>query len=160
MIQGLMTITGLARAKGVDKAYISRRVKALGLKTQRGPNNSKFVNIAEYDAAAKRAKIGPRDVVDLLAWRGKLGYGPELRMRRDAARSYQQFWHQAAAGVADAEAKLVSSAGLLGVINGEICHQILIAEKPLHELILDRSLTLAYLRDSLDLLAKAFAVAA
>ncbi len=48
-----LTISTIARERGVDKAAVSRRVKRLEqqglISTRRGPQGSKLVNLAEFD---------------------------------------------------------------------------------------------------------------
>lgn len=51
-LEGLwLTVSELARQRGVDKAAISRRITRLGLELRPGPRNSKLVNVAAFDHA-------------------------------------------------------------------------------------------------------------
>jgi hypothetical protein len=71
----LMTVSDLARHQGVNKALISRRVKAFGLRTEPGPYGAKLVNVSEYDRALRRARTIRvcAEFIERLRRSGKLG---------------------------------------------------------------------------------------
>jgi hypothetical protein len=57
----LVSISELARRKGVDKALISRQVGALNLRTYPGKGGAKLVNIAEFDRARGQTGDGVKE---------------------------------------------------------------------------------------------------
>lgn len=61
-----ITVSELARQRGVDKAAVSRRVKrfeAQGLiSTRSGPQGSKLINLAEFDRASGQVTDGVREL--------------------------------------------------------------------------------------------------
>jgi len=61
-----LTVSELARQKGVDKAAISRRISRLAeqnlLTTRNGPRGSKLVNVAEFDKVTGETTDGVRQL--------------------------------------------------------------------------------------------------
>jgi hypothetical protein len=156
-----MTITALARAEGVDKALMSRRVKQLKLETRRGPRGAKLVAVASYLQAVGRPATDepgpPGDQLDRLARKGKLGRGAEADARLKAARAYQGLSLRAAGGDLKAAARIGEINRALGVDATERCRALLIEGRPLQSLAdPDKFYLLQCFREHLDCIAESF----
>jgi len=151
-----MNITSLARAEGVCKALMSKRVKQLNLKTFSGARGEKLVAVPAYlQAMGRPGKLGPAaDQLELLARKGNLGSPAEAVAGLKAARSYQSLVKLAACSDMNAHAvarlkarsyqdlvdRSAASEALaclreihlaLGRDATELCRQLLIEERPL-----------------------------
>lgn len=158
-MQQMMTITALARAEGVCKALMSKRVKQLNLKTFPGSRGAKLVAVPSYlQAMGRPGKLGPAaDQLELLARKGKLGGPAETVARLKAARSYQHLVKLAAscdmnahavarlkarsyqdpvkfAAGSEAHARIREIELALGLDATELCRGLLIEERPLRSL--------------------------
>jgi hypothetical protein len=153
-----MTISDLARAEGVDKALISRRVKSLGLKTLPGPRGAKFVNLADWNRVCGRRPDevlkAPADLLDHLARRGKLGTTGEATTLVKAGRLYQVFYRRSAVGDSKAEERLRAIEQTLGVNSIDLCNLVLIEGRPLTEIKAEQRFLQMRLRECLGEIAK------
>jgi hypothetical protein len=156
-----MTITALARAEGVDKALMSRRVKQLKLETLPGPRGAKLVTVASYLKAVGRPATDepgpPGEQLDRLARKGKLGRGAEAEARLKAARAYQGQSLRAAGGDLKAAARIGEINRALGVDATERCRALLIERRPLESFAdPDKFYLLQCFREHLDCIAESF----
>jgi hypothetical protein len=156
-----MTITALARAEGVDKALMSRRVKKLKLEILPGARGAKLVAVASYLKAVGRPahdELGPPgDQLDWLARKGKLGRGAEAFARLKAARAYQGLSLRAAGGDLKAAARIGEINRALGVDATERCRALLIEGRSLQSLAdPDKFYLLRCFREHLDCVAENF----
>ena len=155
-MQQRMTITALARAEGVDKALMSRRVKQLKLDTLPGSRGAKLVAVASYLQAVGHPKLGPPgDQLDRLARKGKLGRRAEADARLKAAREYQGLSLRAARGDLKAAARAGEINRALGVDATERCRALLIEGRSLQSLAdPDKFYLLRCFREHLDCIAE------
>ena len=134
-MQQRMTITALARAEGVCKALMSRRVKQLNLETFPGPRGAKLIAVASYLQATGRPATDepgpPGDQLELLARKGKLGPRAAADARLKAARAYQGMSKRAAGSDLKAAARIGEIHRALGLDATELCRALLIEERPL-----------------------------
>jgi transposase-like protein len=161
-MQQLMTITALARAEGVCKALMSKRVKQLNLKTLPGPRGAKLVAVPSYlQAMGRPGKLGPAaDQLELLARKGELGGAAESVARLKAARSYQGLVKEAAGSDMKAAARIREIHLALGLDATELCRALLIEERPLRSFRdPDKFHLLRCFRAHLDCIAEVLAAA-
>jgi hypothetical protein len=124
-----MSISEIARSEMCDVALISRRIKALGLKSERGFRGAKLIDHEEYQRAVGR---GDKDVqaatnfVELLALRGKLGRGTDGKLRVEAARIYLDLYRKASRGSTKADELLVRVEQALGQNDALRCRAVII----------------------------------
>lgn len=160
-MQRRMTISGLARAEGVDKALMSRRVKQLKLETFPGPRRAKLVTIASYLKALGRPATEelrpPADRLDRLARRGKLGAGAQADIRLETARRYKRLSESAAKGDKKALALLNQIHRALGDDATGRCRALLVEDQLMDYFSeADRRYVLRSLREHLDCIAAHF----
>jgi hypothetical protein len=156
-----MTITALARAEGVDKALMSRRVKQLKLETLPGAHGAKLVTVASYLRALGRPADEelqpPGDQLDRLVRRGNFGVGAQADIRLKAARRYQVLSSRAGGGDLKAAAQIGDIHRALGVDGTERCRALLIEGRPMRCFFeADRRYVLRSFREHLDCIAENF----
>jgi hypothetical protein len=130
-----MTISDLARAEGVDKALISRRVKKHKLETLPGPRGAKFVDEGEYRRAMGRSAAAPLhtppcDELEMLIRKGHWR-GQEATIRQMAGHHYRALVLRADLGDRKAQAALVKINGYIGLDAAETCRCVLVTGRPL-----------------------------
>lgn len=86
-----VSISELARMRGVTKAAISKRVARLGIETRNGPRNIKLVNLATFDYIVGSETDGVRELNGSAALgnvRGKRGESQILTREQARRASY------------------------------------------------------------------------
>lgn len=156
-----MTISALARAEGVDKALMSRRVKQLKLETFPGPRRAKLVTIASYLKALGRRTTEelrpPIDQLDRMARRGNFGTGAQAPIRLEAARRYKQLSARVANGDMKVAALMAAINKALGDDAAARCHALLVEDRPMRYFFeADRRYVLRSFREHLDCIAAEF----
>jgi hypothetical protein len=164
MKQQRMTISALARAEGVDKALVSRRVKRLKLETLPGPRGAKEVNVAAYLRAMGRGanvqlETPPSDELDAMARKGRLGRGTEGAIRIQAARAYRQLVMRATSGDLKALTGLHKINQALGEDGAALCRSVIVDGRPLllrkiPDTWYDNWQVLAGFQDNLDIIGE------
>jgi hypothetical protein len=128
----LMTISELARAEGVDKALMSRRIKALKLETTPGPRGAKFVDLARYkEATGRPVAEAPKNVIEYMARRGKFGSGEQLFNRLEAAKLLRARYVKACAGDEKADGAIDEIEKMLGDFGTELVYHVVLGDQPL-----------------------------
>jgi hypothetical protein len=125
----MMSVSDIARARGVDKSYESRRIRKLELRTWPGPGRRKCVSVEEYKSKTGLTDadlVVPRDSLEVLRRDGSLSDAQVY-----VARLYQNLISRAGAGDVMADAIVHQIHRRLDVEDVELFRRVLVLGEPL-----------------------------